>query len=541
MAAGYIGWLPENFMTLHSMYFGSAAETILLSLALAARIKLLKEQKLESELKAIEIAQQLSDSDKKLEKQMAVSALASQVAHDIRSPLAALDSVLKDIGQLPEDKRIIVRGAASRIRDIANDLVRRNQQTIEMRVGPNAADSHFLLAQLVSALIEPLITEKRMQFRSKIDLEIEGRFDASAYGLFIRVQPVELKRVLSNLINNAVEAVGDKGSVVVALDSKGDEVIIKVQDNGQGIPPEILAKLGQKGETHGKTGGSGLGLYHAKTAVQSWQGSLAIESKAGEGTTITVKLPKAQAPDWFVSRLILESGKPIVILDDDASIHQVWQGRLDSLRVKEHGIEALHFSVPDEFRGWVLGNATQAALALYLSDYELLGQKETGLDLAEELGLGEQTILVTSRYEEPGILKRCGQLKVRLIPKNLAAYVPISVENAADAVPRRYDAVLIDDDVLVRKTWEIAAKQADKTLAAFAGVEGFLKEAANFGPETTIYIDNDLGDGIKGVKESLRFYDMGFRIIYLATGSEPESFPFMPWIKQVVGKESPWG
>ena len=68
-----------------------------------------------------------------------------------------------------------------------------------------------------------------------------------------------------------------------------DLIQIQVSDNGKGIPPEILPKLMQRGSTHGKRGGSGLGLYHAKTTLQSWDGDLKIESKSG--TTVSLILP----------------------------------------------------------------------------------------------------------------------------------------------------------------------------------------------------------------------------------------------------------
>ncbi|MBI4669796.1 MAG: HAMP domain-containing histidine kinase, partial [Elusimicrobia bacterium] len=288
--------------------------------------------------------------------------LSAQVAHDIRSPLAALDSVLKDVSQLPEEKRIIVRSATSRIRDIANDLIEKNREikTTSRKTAAPSAASEPATIQLLSSLIDPLITEKRLQFRSKIGIEIEGGLDASSYGLFAKIQPTEFKRVLSNLINNAVEALGEKGIVTVSLACDTGQILLKVQDDGKGIPPEILSKLGQKGQTHGKSGGSGLGLYHARTSLELWGGSLGIasirrgdtetrghgdgkldsrfrgndESKGGNdggsGTTVTIKLPQAEPPEWFVSNLELEPNSTIVVLDDDTSIHQVWQGRFSA-------------------------------------------------------------------------------------------------------------------------------------------------------------------------------------------------------------------
>ena len=137
---------------------------------------------------------------------------------------------------------------------------------------------------------------------------------------FFEIQPVEFKRVISNLVNNAAEVLGNHGRVEVTLSKHDDTVLISVSDNGKGIPPELLKKLGQRGETHGKAGGSGLGLYHARTSVESWGGTFKIESEVGKGTAIKVFLPIAESPAWFVADLKFTPNSYIVCVDDDDSI-----------------------------------------------------------------------------------------------------------------------------------------------------------------------------------------------------------------------------
>ncbi len=165
-------------------------------------------------LRAREIRKNLEN--KRLE---SMNHLATQVAHDIRSPLAALENILNRLNNLPEPERILTRTAVNRIKDIANNLIERNREVTankpesreKHKVQTNEASTTFLLVSLV----EPLLTEKRMQFRSKIDIDIDLQQDESSYGLFSRVQPSEFKRVLSNLINNSVEALDCKGRVKV--------------------------------------------------------------------------------------------------------------------------------------------------------------------------------------------------------------------------------------------------------------------------------------------------------------------------------------
>lgn len=471
-----------------------------------------------------------------------MSHFASQVAHDIRSPLAALDCAVGDVAQLPEDKRLLIRGAVCRIQDIANSLLRTQRAYAGESMPENleAASS-----ELLSSMVDPVVSEKRLQFRSQSRVQIELRLDVSSYGLFAAVQPVEFKRLVSNLVNNAVEALGESsGAVSVGLSSRDGHAIVSVQDSGKGIPLEVLARLGRRGETHGKAGGSGLGLHHARTSVESWGGRLELASEVGKGTTATLVLPLAPAPDWFVPEIRLTPGKAVVILDDDASIHQVWRGRLDVLKAAARGVEIVHASSPVEIRGWVKANEAKAEQALYLFDYEFLGHRDTGLSLAEELDLGARVVLVTSRYEEPEVLAGCRRLKARLIPKGLAGSVPIIVEAAAlapAAARERHDAVLIDDDPLTRMTWKMTAARLGKKLRSFESVADFLKESDGIDRTTPVYVDSELGNGAKGEVESLKIHGLGFGEVYLATGHGAEKFAGLAHLRGVVGKEPPWG
>ena len=471
----------------------------------------------------------------------AVSDIAAQVAHDIRSPLVALDAALKHTSQLPEKQRVIVRHAVNRIRDIANNLLEKNRQQAGTPAATNTTAGGHVISEpptvhLLSSLIDPVITEKRLSFESKPGINIDFKLTRESYGLFAGLAPVEFRRMLSNLVNNAVEALGDKGAVDVHLTHEDKTIVLTVSDDGKGIPPEILAKLGRRGETHGKVGGSGLGLFHARTTAESWGGSLEITSTPGHGTAVTIKLPRATAPAGFVPVLILPPSRPVVVLDDDETIHQVWQGRFDSARVKEHDIEIIHFSEPDKLRAWVKADPAKAKSAVCLFDYELLGFKETGLSLAEELGLCGKTILVTSRYEEPRIIEECARLNIRMIPKGLADFVPISI--SAPAPPAR--AVLLDDDALTHMNWQDAAQEHGIELIALTDPAEFLARLGEFPKDIPLYIDSEIGDNVKGEDIAADLKEKGFTNICLATGHPPERFAHLPWLR-VISKEAPWG
>ena len=170
--------------------------------------------------------------------------------------------------------------------------------------------------------------------------------------------------------------------------------------DGKGIPPEILPKLGQRGQSFNKERGSGLGLYHARTSIERWGGNLELKSTVGVGTTVKLVFPKATPPEWFVPALEVQEGKTIVVVDDDASIHQIWEKRFIR-SAGEPKLPIIHFSTPEQLLQWNPGAEDRGAL--YLVDYEFIGKSENGLFLIESLGIEIGTRLSRS-CEHSGII-----------------------------------------------------------------------------------------------------------------------------------------
>lgn len=494
-----------------------------------ARMKTLESVKLESEKEKMRAHAMIGEN-------------AAQIAHDIRSPLSALTLMVGNARELPEEKRIVIRSAVNRINDIANSLLQKSRIESNSGAGNNLAKlnetlkTQKLCAYLLSPLIDSIVSEKRIQFREKQAIEIEADIQ-KAYGIFANINATELKRTISNLINNAVEAMpNDAGKIIVTVKKQSEQAVIIIQDTGKGIPESILMKLGEIGITHGKEGsqsGSGLGIYHAKKTVVGAGGKFHIESCQGKGTTITISFDKALAPKWFVERLIISPRMSIASLDDDISIHQIWRGRFESQNISSVDIKHNTFTSGSEFKSWISSQSHESIQRLYLVDYELLNQNSTGLDIIEELGVGPQSILVTSRYEEEKIRERCDKMGVKLIPKAMAGFVPIEIEKSKVSV----DGILVDDDSLVHSCWQMDAESKGKKFIGYYNALDFLESSTKYDINTKIYVDSNLGNGIKGEDVSLKIHTLGFKNIYLCTGYQPSQFPKMPWIKDIVGKE----
>ncbi|MBA2657117.1 MAG: HAMP domain-containing histidine kinase [Tatlockia sp.] len=349
------------------------------------------------------------------EAKKALISLTAQVAHDIRSPLTALNVGLRNLTQIPEKQRILMRNASNRINDIANNLLQqysgKNQDIALLPL--------HLQTWLLAPLLENIISEKRLQFEDR-PIQLEGNITSEGFSAFAKFDPSRMKRLLSNLINNSSEALPAKGGkIILNLDASNEKVVIKITDNGCGIEVDLLEKVMDEGVSF-KDNGFGLGLPYAKKSIEDFGGILQLHSILKQGTTVKIILPRSDSPTWFVSEIFVSPEIEIGILDDDQSVHDAWDQRLLAVA---GNLNIHHFNNSLDFTAWY---AWQLNPVQVFSDYELL-ETETGLDLFEKLQLGDKAILVTSHYENTDIINRCQKRGLRLLPKNLLAHIPIKI------------------------------------------------------------------------------------------------------------------
>lgn len=501
------------------------SENIILAKSINAMIRRI--QKYEKDLESFRISSHLAK-------------LAAQVSHDIRSPLAALNLIYGNLGEISEEKRLLIRRSVQRINDIANDLLTRGKNTAGVDHNSFELESSNCI---LSVEIDSIVSEKRIEFREKLNIDISFLNPEATYGIFAQINSIELKRVISNLINNSVEAIAeDSGVVSISMNADASHAWIVIRDNGPGIPEPILSKLGEIGASSGKENspsGSGLGIYHAKKTIKALGGEILIASKDnGRGTVITIRLPRSKTPSWFVEKIFLKNPSTIVSLDDDSAIHDLWLNKLQDFKEKELNINFVSFSSVDQFTGWFFENKDKDLNPTFLIDYELLGQEKNGIDVIEELQIQSKSILVTSRFDDSTVKKRCENLEIKLIPKDVASFIPIELYETNEAL----DYVLIDNDPLVITTWKMSAKTKGHKAKFYNSLQSFQMQISIIPKETVIYIDSDLGKDesgnlVKGEDAALTFYLQGFHQIFLTTGHDSSSFSELPQVKGIVGKD----
>jgi signal transduction histidine kinase/CheY-like chemotaxis protein len=349
--------------------------------------------------------------------------LSVNVAHDIRSPLTTLQILLTSMDTLPRPFQNILSTAINGLSNIAAELSNSSvQQRENLAVIKNSEVR--LRRELVPSLIASIVSRKRLEYRDRIGLIIDFRMDDKAYGLFCRVEGTDFERVISNIINNSAEAIKEQGNIQIAAAGRGNKLEIVISDDGPGIPADIKSKLFNHGATFGKPGGQGLGLYLAKRTMESLGGSIEISSPDEGGTRVLLSLPLTKPPGWFCKQIILHANSEIIVVDDDSSIHRVWDERLATLRASNPGLTVTHLSSPEELiESGLAGGSTKNQL--YLVDFKFRLSQYDGLSLIEKLRLADNAILVTSYDEDVEVRTRAARLGVTILPKSMATIVPI--------------------------------------------------------------------------------------------------------------------
>lgn len=464
----------------------------------------------------------------KLEKKRAVADLAGKVAHNIRSPLVVLDSVVKSVrntAYLDEAQRKLLLSVSTRIETIANDLMTHFIPENKDLISRNFC---FLWPTIDSIVAEKMVLlgqHSRIELHSEIAPEV---FDAG-----LPISSADLSSMLSNLINNSIQAF-EQNSGLITIEatlsqSHPGHCLLTVKDTGKGIPPEILEKIGINGGTFGKVGGAGIGLKDSRAIVARIGGIFSIESVVEKGTTIQLQLPLAIAPKWLARQIDLRGVNKVVVLEDDPGMVLLWKERL-----RKSSLEATYLTHPEDFdiEKYPLDQTR------YIFDYELVGSTVTGLDLIANHSLKDKATLVTSYYFDSRIQNEIESIGGRMLPKFMAPNVEIFLPAQSESQQSSgYDLILIDDDLMVHDLWGYAATSCGKILKAIFKLSEIDWDSLK--KDIPIFIDLNLGDGVSGVTVAQSLFEQGFQNLVLTTGERIDLAKVPSFIREVRSKDFP--
>ncbi len=232
----------------------------------------------------IEIQKQLI----RAEKMATIGTLAGGVAHEINNPLTAIltnvQFFLSSPDLMDEESLRLMEGATKRCRTIVQKLMLYARKPSES--GKKEKINMLDTIRNTVGLVD-------YQFRQE---NIKIKVDASRENYPVAGNQNEIEQVIANLILNgkdAIKKVKAEGTIEVIILSDNENIVVKVKDDGAGIPDKDLAKIFDPFFTTKDVGkGTGLGLSICQSIIQKHQGLVEVESQLGKGSVFIVRLPK---------------------------------------------------------------------------------------------------------------------------------------------------------------------------------------------------------------------------------------------------------
>ena len=228
---------------------------------------------------------------------VAIGEMAAGMAHEIRNPLGAIKGAAQclDPAQLPKDAIEFVDVIVEEVDRLNNVLAQFLEYAKPYRGNPAPTDVNKVVAATV-----------RLLARDQVPVSVSVQQDLAHDLPQVLLDPEQLKQVLINLVQNAIQAMPQGGQIFITTGSSGGiatgdptlgsgaegrkAVYVRVRDTGSGIASEDIARIFVPFFTT-KAGGTGLGLAISQRIIENAGGRIEVSSRKGEGTSFTVRLP----------------------------------------------------------------------------------------------------------------------------------------------------------------------------------------------------------------------------------------------------------
>ncbi|MBN1697900.1 MAG: PAS domain S-box protein [Spirochaetales bacterium] len=219
----------------------------------------------------------------------ALTTLAAGVAHEIKNPLGSIGIHIQLIQKQMSDRETIKTRDISTYLNVINEEVNRlNKVILDFLFAVRPIDTELEIRDLNQVVNELLEFLKYELEKAHVGLEVKlGRIPR------IEIDEKYLKQALLNIIQNALSAMPEGGTLNVESRRDEDRVCLEITDTGKGIPQDIMDKIFEPYFTT-KDFGSGLGLTLVYKIIKEHNGDIYVESKEGNGTTFVLSFPIPQ-------------------------------------------------------------------------------------------------------------------------------------------------------------------------------------------------------------------------------------------------------
>ena len=453
--------------------------------------------------------------------------MATQVAHDIKSPIIVLGNFFQEASDKYKDL-IIAQHALSRINEIADSLLSQFNTLKEMNVNSN--QSHHIEDQFIYHELLSMIDEKKLQLKdSQVNIKLVGC--SQVEHCLVGFNSEHFKRVVSNLINNSIESIKGYGEIIVSLSKNKNSMLLSIKDSGCGIQDTILCSF-DKDCTSSKINGHGLGIPHAIKNIKDWGANYKITSKINHGTVFDIIFPLKESPLWMLNKFYVGSYFNIIIVSKNQSTYEMCINYIND-KSKQNNFLFTKLSSSIELLDGLKNKDFNFQKTIFIVDFYSINSVELLIE-AISYTPEKQFIILSDKYPDKSMQKLLLINNIKFfLEKNISEIKIINLyENP--------DLVLLDDQEMISQMWEIQSKKFNKKIITFNEIFVLLSIIDFFNKKTPIFLDSNLG-AEKGEYFGKELFNKGFENIFITTGYEPIHFKNMPWIKGIIGKEPPFG
>lgn len=344
----------------------------------------------------------------------AIGEIAAEVAHDVDNFLSA---ILLRIEMLLMNLRHAPTVGVSDVEGALQDIVQATQ------------DSAHAIARISLVSTDPYQTNEAVQINEVLQDAwnlSEGQAPADSKASvdwqledlpeFIGNTPA-LRTAFTNVLINARQAISGEGQVCMRTRADEEYIEIVISDTGEGITPEILHRITEPFFTTKGPSGSGLGLSIVRKVVTRHSGSLDFQSTPGEGTTVTIRLPRLKTPDTLVAPPNMVP--QVLVVEDDEEILALIQDLLAASGLEVHATDNGRSALVQFERYLEHYQRTPPVVITDLRIPHLLGTELA--QRIKELAPETRVVLVSGYLDEIAELSNCSYLDAVLTkPFNLS-------------------------------------------------------------------------------------------------------------------------
>jgi two-component system, sporulation sensor kinase E len=226
-------------------------------------------------------ATKMQEQLRKSDRLTVIGELAAGIAHEIRNPMTALKGFIQLLeGSIKKEHAMyyeVITSELARIDSIINEfLILSKPKVIRFQETD--------VSQIMKETLE-LLSAQAVLYNVQFDAKYGPHLP------YLYCEPNQIKKVFINLIKNAIEAMPEGGKITITLkEDEKNHIIISIQDEGVGIPKDMIKRLGEPFYTS-KERGTGLGLMVSYKIIDEHKGTIQVESEEGKGTTFYLELP----------------------------------------------------------------------------------------------------------------------------------------------------------------------------------------------------------------------------------------------------------